>query len=117
MPTARTDVPSRGIGLAESARTLCVRVGLGFSGWVDGTHFQPKKRAASAQTAPKMKRTSAAPQRWVAPTMWTLPTISYPTARKASNSSIFAMNPDPEVMADAGSAPKSRIAMRTWLRR
>ena len=99
-----------GIGLAESARTLYVEVGLGFSGMGGKSHFQPKKRAALAQIAPKMKRTSAAPQRWVAPTMWTLPTIRYPTARKASNSSIVAMSVDMEVLADAGSAPKPRTA-------
>lgn len=62
------------------------------------------------QTAAKMRRTSAAPQRWVVPATWTLPAMSYPTARKAAHSSTVAMSASIEILADAGSAPKPRVS-------
>ena len=102
--------------MAESARALCVRVGLGFPGWGQASLPVEEMCRVGADRA-ENEENERCSQRWVAPTMWTLPTISYPTARKASNSSIFAMNPDMEVMADAGSVPKSRTVMRTWVRR
>ncbi len=94
VPTARTDAPSRGIA-AKSACALCVRV-FRFSG--RGQASPSRRNAAmSAQTAPK--RTSAPSAGWQ-PGRRTLPTINYPTARKASNSSILLRSP--EVMHNAG---------------
>ncbi len=93
MPTAWTDAPSRD---RLRVHAPCVSGRPRFS---DGDSFQPKK-AASAQTAPKMKRTSVALalggtdgcglfRRYLS------------DGQKASNSSIFAMSPDMEVMANA----------------
>ena len=56
------------------------------------------------------EETSAAPQRWEAPTMWTLPMMSYPAARKAAHLSAVAMSVDMEGLVEAGSTPDPKAA-------
>lgn len=54
------------------------------------------------------EETSAAPQRWEVPTMWTLPMMSYPAAGKVVHSSTVAMSVDMEGLVDAGGTPNPK---------